>query len=244
MNIALILAGGSGQRMGNIDMPKQFLILDNKAILLHTLEKFFVFRHEIDKVIVATHPTWFAYTRDLISRNFKKQSSYFEVITGGTTRHSTVRIGLKHIQQSYDPQDDDVVLTHDAVRPFVSYRIIKENIKGTQKWGAVDTVIPAVDTIVYSKDGLKIAEIPKREEYYQGQTPQSFFINELVSVYSQFTDEQLESTTDVAKLYRLLNKSVYLVMGEQNNFKITTPFDLSMARALIERADTIDQSSN
>lgn len=242
LKFALILAGGSGQRMGNIDTPKQFLLLDNKAILLHTLEKFFVFQQELDKVIVVTHPSWIAYTRDLINKNFKEKAAFFEVITGGTTRHQTVKSGLEYIQKQYPITEEDIILTHDAVRPFISYRIIKENIEGTLKWGAVDTVIPAVDTIVYSEDGLKITDIPRREEYYQGQTPQSFFIKDLLNVYSQLPDEELETTTDVAKLYRLLNKPVYLVLGEQINFKITTPFDLSMARALIERTDTVDQS--
>lgn len=240
MNIALILAGGSGQRMGNIDMPKQFLLLDNKAILLHTLEKFFVFEHEIDKVFVATHPGWIAYTKDLITKNFKEKSGFFEVITGGDTRHQTVKIGLEHIQKNYTISQDDIILTHDAVRPFISYRIIKENIEGARKWGAVDTVIPATDTIVYSIDGVKITDIPKRDEYYQGQTPQSFFIKDLIDVYSQFSSEQLEATTDVAKLYRLLGKNVNLVVGEQSNLKITTPFDLSIARALLERNDLDD----
>lgn len=240
MNFALILAGGSGQRMGNLDMPKQFLLLDNKAILLHTLEKFFVFRNKIDRVIVATHPQWIAYTKDLIKGNFQEESTFFEVIAGGETRHETVKIGFEHIKEHYDLSEKDMILTHDAVRPFISYRIIKDNIESTLKYGAVDTVIPAVDTIVCSKDGIEIADIPNRSEYYQGQTPQSFFIKDLIEVYEQFSNEQLEATTDVAKLYRLLNKSVHLVMGEQMNFKITTPFDLSMARALLERTDLGD----
>jgi len=209
MNIALILAGGSGQRMGNIDMPKQFLLLDNKAILLHTLEKFFVFQNEIDQVIIATHPGWIAYTKDLIHKNFKDKSSFFEVIVGGATRHQTVKSGLSYIQERYSLSDNDIIITHDAVRPFIGYRIIKENIEETLEWGAVDTVIPAVDTIVHSQDGKRITDIPNRGEYYQGQTPQSFKVKDLINVYGQFTNDQLEATTDVAKLYRLLDNPVH-----------------------------------
>jgi len=233
MKFALILAGGSGQRMGNIDMPKQFLLLDNKAILLHTLEKFFVFQNEIDQVVIAVHPRWIAYTKDLIHKNFKEKYSLFKVIAGGATRHQTVKNGLNYIQDQHSLSDDDIIITHDAVRPFIGYRIIKENIENTLEWEAVDTVIPAVDTIVHSQDGKRISDIPNRAEYYQGQTPQTFKIKGLINVYGQFTNDQLEATTDVAKLYRLLDKPVHLVMGEQANFKITTPFDLSIAKALL-----------
>lgn len=240
MNIALILAGGSGQRMGNLEMPKQFLLLDNKAVLLHTLEKFFLFKEEINKVIIATHPSWLAYTKDLIEKNFGMNSSFFEVIVGGSTRHQTIKRGLHYIKKQYLTASTDIILTHDAVRPFISYRIIKENLEATANYGAVDTVIPAVDTIVWSVDGTTIKDIPDRNEYYQGQTPQSFFIQELSEAYQQMDDDDVERTTDIAKLYRLLNKPVHLVKGDQLNFKITTPFDLSIARALLEGAGESD----
>jgi D-ribitol-5-phosphate cytidylyltransferase len=240
MKLALILAGGSGRRMENVDTPKQFLLLNNKAILLHTLEKFFLFKNEIDKMIIATHPVWQAYTRDLISKNFGEDASVFEVISGGETRHQTIKKGLCYIQDNYEIDSTDIILTHDAVRPFVSFRIIQDNLEYTARYGAVDTVIPAVDTIVCSEDGITIKNIPDRNNFYQGQTPQSFFIKELIDAYNQLSDIQLENTTDIAKVYRLLKKPVYLVMGEQVNYKITTPFDLSIARTMLEGTDVND----
>lgn len=235
MKFALILAGGTGQRMGNVELPKQFILLNNKAILLHTLEKFYLFKDELTKIVIATHASWLAYTQDLIKKNFPKDASIFEVIKGGEQRNDTVLAGLQYITENYDIDDESIIMTHDAVRPFISYRIIRNNIDKTLQFGAVDTVIDSIDTIVYSENGEDITSIPERSKYYQGQTPQSFRINELINAYSQLTKEQLNNATDVAKLYRLLDKSVYLVKGEQLNFKITTPFDLTVAKALLER---------
>jgi len=237
MKFALILAGGTGQRMGNVEMPKQFLQLKNKAIILHTLEKFFLFKEVFTKIIVVTHPSWIAYTHDLIRKNFPHAGDIFDVIKAGETRNETVLIGLKYIQSQFDLTEDAIVLTHDAVRPFISHRVIRENIEKTIQFGAVDTVISSIDTIVYSEDGEQITSIPERSKYYQGQTPQSFKVKELLDSYAQLSREQMDMATDVAKLYRLLNKPVYLVKGEQLNFKITTPFDLSVAKALLEREE-------
>lgn len=235
MKFALILAGGTGQRMGNLELPKQFLLLNNKAILLHTLEKFYLFKNEFTKIVIATHANWLAYTQDLIRKNFPNDASIFEVIKGGEQRNDTVLAGLQYITKNYSIDDESIILTHDAVRPFISYRIIRNNIDKTMQYGAVDTVIDSIDTIVYSENGNEITSIPERSKYYQGQTPQSFRIKELIDTYHQLTKEQLNTATDVAKLYRLLDKSVYLVKGEQLNFKITTPFDLTVAKALLER---------
>lgn len=240
MKFALILAGGTGQRMGNAQTPKQFLLLNNKAILLHTLEKFYLFKDEFEKIIVAAHPNWVAYTRDLVSKNFLNGLDVFEVISGGGSRHDTVLAGIEYINRSFEVLSTDIVLTHDAVRPFISYKIIRENIDKTVEYGSVDTVIESIDTIVCSKDGVQISDIPNRAHFYQGQTPQSFYVKELLDTYRSVTQNQLDAATDIAKLYRLLDKPVYLVKGEQVNFKITTSFDLSIARAMLEGDDKGD----
>lgn len=234
MKFALILAGGTGERMGNSQTPKQFLLLDKKAILLHTLEKFYLFRDELEQIVIATPASWISYTTDLIHKNFEDGEAFFSVIAGGDNRNETVKAGVNYICETFETSEHSIVLTHDAVRPFISYRIIRENIDQTVANGAVDTVIPCIDTIVYSEDTQKIADIPERAKYYQGQTPQSFRPRELQAIYNELTAEQLNHATDVAKLYRLLGKDVYLVQGEQTNFKITTPFDLNMAKALLE----------
>lgn len=130
--------------------------------------------------------------------------------------------------------DDDVIITHDAVRPFLTRRIIKENIESVLKYGAVDTVITATDTIITSADGDSIQSIPVRSEMYQGQTPQSFNVNLLRNSYNDLSDEDKQIMTDACKILVVAGKQVKLVMGELYNIKITTPYDLKVANSIIK----------
>lgn len=144
--------------------------------------------------------------------------------------------GIMYIKRTFGINDEDIIVTHDAVRPFVSQRIIKENIDFALSDDAVDTVIAAIDTIVESSDDKNyIKNIPNRNFMYQGQTPQSFNINKFLSAYALLDSKQLDTLTDAAKVFSLanLNNNVKLVSGEQQNFKITTSFDLKMAESFV-----------
>ncbi len=141
---------------------------------------------------------------------------------------------IKTIEAEKSITDEDVIVTHDAVRPFLTHRIIKENIEDVLKYGAVDTVIPATDTIITSNDGDSINAIPIRNEMYQGQTPQSFNINLLKNSYNDLSSEDKKILTDACKILVVNNKKVKLVMGELYNIKITTPYDLKVANSIIK----------
>ena len=125
-------------------------------------------------------------------------------------------------------------MTHDAVRPFVTYRIIKDNIDAAKKYGACDTVVPATDTIVESQDGVIISAIPDRSKLYQGQTPQSFNALKLQQLYRSLTDGEKEILTDAAKIFVIKGEPVELVRGETYNVKITYPYDLTVAEGLLK----------
>lgn len=127
-----------------------------------------------------------------------------------------------------------MIVTHDAVRPFLTQRIIKENIEVAAKYGAVDTVIEAIDTIVMSKDKQNIHSIPVRNEMYQGQTPQSFNIKLLQDSYRALSSEQKEILSDACKIIVESGHAVKLVRGELYNIKVTTPYDLKVANAIIQ----------
>ena len=142
--------------------------------------------------------------------------------------------GIRYIEKEFGLNDDDVIVTHDAVRPFLTHRIINDNIDSALEFGACDTVVPAFDTIVKSVDGDVISDIPRRDFMYQGQTPQSFNIKELVSLYNSLTNEEKEVLTDAAKIFVVKGKNVKLVQGEVFNMKITTPYDLKLANALVK----------
>lgn len=229
--IAAILAGGSGTRMGNPEKPKQYLMLGSKPIIVHTIEKFCA-SNLFDAVLVLCPDAWVQQTRDIIKR-YAPECSSVMVIPGGGTRNDTVRDAVTYLCGNYEVDEGTVLVTHDAVRPFVSHRIISENIQSARKHGACDTVIPATDTIVRSEDGEFIAEIPNRISLYQGQTPQSFNLLQLKELMESLTREEEIILTDACKIFVLRGKKVALVRGDVANMKITYPQDMRIASALM-----------
>ena len=231
MVFAVICAGGIGSRMGNAEKPKQYLNVGGKPIILHTIEKFVV-NEQFEKVIVLVPESWISYTKDIINKHLKGIEKV-EVLAGGADRNSTIMNAINYIEDKFGLDDDTIIVTHDAVRPFVTHRIIMDNIEAAVNVGACDTVIPATDTIVESIDGEKISNIPDRSKVYQGQTPQSFKAKKLKELYLSLTDEEKAILTDAAKIYLLKGEAVHLVRGEVFNIKITYPYDLTVAETLI-----------
>lgn len=233
MNYGGILAGGKGTRMGKTDLPKQFLMLGEKPIIIHTIEQFLV-STVIDEIVVAVPENWISYTQDIVDKYCKNDNIH--IIQGGADRNGTIMNICKYIKQN-SKEPENIVVTHDAVRPFITQRIIKDNVKLCEEYGATDTVIPATDTIVESKDGETISNIPIRKDMYQGQTPQSFKVEDFMEQYNSLTEEEKEILTDAAKVYVLKQRKVALVMGELYNIKVTTKHDLKMAKLMLNNLD-------
>lgn len=231
MIFAVILAGGTGSRMGSTDMPKQFLEIKGKPILNHTIEKFLP-NPQFEKIIVLSPKAWIGHTKELV-RKYTGKSDKIAVIEGGATRNETIMNAIGFIDKEYGLDDDTVIVTHDSVRPFVTHRIIDENIKTALSCGACDTVIPATDTIVEG-NGDAITAIPDRRRMYQGQTPQSFKAKLLRDTYNSLTDDEKEILTDAAKILVMKGVKVKLIQGETFNIKITYPYDLKIARSLLD----------
>lgn len=227
----VILAGGQGTRMGNMDKPKQFLEVGGRPVIIYTIEKFIV-NPELEQIIVLVPKQWLAYTKDIICRFISKHDNVV-VIEGGSTRNETIMNSIKYIENQGRLTDETIIVTHDSVRPFVTYRIIEENIRFARECGACDTVIPASDTIVESCGGEYISGIPDRKIMFQGQTPQSFKAKRLRELYESLTDEEKEVLTDACKIYVLKKERVHLVDGEVSNIKITYPHDLRVAEAIL-----------
>jgi 2-C-methyl-D-erythritol 4-phosphate cytidylyltransferase len=232
MIFAAILAGGTGNRMGSIDTPKQYMFLGNKPIIIHTLEKFYI-NDKFEKIIILCPKSWINHTMDLIDKYIGKNNR-ISVIKGGTVRNETIMNAISHIEENFDIDNESVIVTHDAVRPFLTHRIINENILFAKKYGACDTVIPATDTIIQSENGEFISSIPKREFMFQGQTPQSFKMLKLKELYNGLTDNEKEILTDAAKIFVIKGEKVHLVDGEINNIKITYPYDLKVANGMLK----------
>mgnify|MGYP000525966550 FL=1 len=234
MIFGAILAGGTGSRMGLTNMPKQFLELGDKPIIIHTLQKFLL-NLKFDVIYLGIHENWTGYMEDLIEKYIadEENKKRIKIISGGIDRNSTIMNIVEDIEENYTLNSEDVIVTHDAVRPFITSRILEENIEMSLKYGACDTVIPAIDTIVVSENNKIIKEIPNRQYMYQGQTPQSFKILELKKLYNELSKEEKEILTDACKIFVIKGKEVHLVRGEISNLKITTQEDYKIAQAMI-----------
>lgn len=230
MVFGAVLAGGIGSRMGN-EKPKQYLNIGGKPIIVHTLEKFYI-NNKFEKIIVLCPQQWINHTQNLINKHIG-DTDRIVVLSGGETRNETIMNAIGYIEENYTIDDDAIIVTHDSVRPFLTHRIIEENIKYAKEYGACDTVIPATDTIVQSMDNQIISDIPDRSKMYQGQTPQSFKIKKLKGLYEGLSEDEKTILTDAAKIFVIKGEKVYLVDGEVSNIKITYPYDLRVAETLL-----------
>jgi len=231
MVFGVILAGGDEQSM---EQAKQYQMLGNKPVLVHTIEKFYIHKR-LEKILVLCPKKWLDSTRNMMNRYFPKDNEHERIVLteSGNTRNETILNAVNFIEKQYGLTEDMLLVTHDSVRPFVSYRIIEENIECGLKYGVVDTVIPSSDTIVYSEDAAKITSVPKRSMMYQGQTPQTFPAFQFKKLYRNMKEEEKAILTDACKIFVLNGEKVHLAEGENANIKITYPYDLKVAESLM-----------
>lgn len=229
MVYAVILAGGSGTRMG-AKMPKQFLNICSRPVIIRSADAF-IDSGMCDYVIITVPAEFTDYTRSLV--NEYCPDGRIDVIQGGKNRNSSLLNALEFIKRNKPYDSDTVVLTHDAVRPFINNRIIADNIKSAREFGGCNTVVKCVDTVLVSEDGKFISSVPERKKLYNAQTPQSFNYIELLNIYEKMTDDEKENMTDACSVFLKYGKKVALVDGEQNNIKITYKSDIGRAEQII-----------
>lgn len=225
MNIAIILAGGTGSRM-SLDMPKQFALVKGKPIMAYTLS---VFNESplIDEIYLVSHKDYFEQSRNIIKQcKFEKVNGMFE---GGKTRQESTYNALSVI----NAHDDDIILIHDCARPLVDLDIIENNIKACKQFDAVETAVKAVDTTIEVSNG--ILEHPlDRTKLYQVQTPQTFKYKLIKDAHENAIKNKLTDITDDAQLVAMLGYKVHIVEGKRSNLKITTNDDLKIMEALVK----------
>lgn len=228
MVYAAVLAGGSGLRMGG-NLPKQFLSVADIPIIIRSINAF-IESGSVDKIFVAVSEDYYDYTAELIKKHIDNFD--VELVVGGKNRNETLLNVLSEIEK-IGMNDDDIILTHDAVRPFIDKRIIDENIKAALEYGACNTVIPAVDTILKSSDGKFIDSVPVRSEIFHAQTPQSFRVKKLFELYKNMSADAMEKFTDACSVFIENGDRVYMVTGDRNNIKLTYPEDMEKAENII-----------
>lgn len=233
MIFGAIVAGGVGNRMNLSGLPKQFLPLgeSQKPIIIHTLEKFLICE-KLDFIYLGVNKDWLGYAEELLDKYGIDKGKVF-IVPGGKDRNLTILNIIEAIEKNHGESAEHIIVTHDAVRPFVTLRMINENIEAAKECGASDTVVKAVDTIIESKDGEFISFVPQRSYMYQGQTPQTFNMSELKKLYNDLTDEEKSMLTDACKIFSFRKRPVKLVEGDAFNIKITTVSDYKIAEAII-----------
>ncbi len=227
----MILAGGVGSRMNSPELPKQFLKVGDIPILVRTLRNFEDFG-SFRAGVVCCPVDWVEYTKaTLYEYGISTDSVY--VIPGGSNRNNSVKNGCRFLNEQFNITDSDIILTHDAVRPFIDSRVIKDNIDAVNQFGACNTVMPVFDSVIRSSTGEFFTEHLKRKELYRVQTPQSFKLKELNSLINSLSEKELQEYTDVASIFADRGYRVKLVEGLDVNIKITTPFDMAVAQTVI-----------
>lgn len=227
----MILAGGIGSRMQSPELPKQYLKIDNEPIIIRTVRNFIDFG-SFRAGVICCPVDWIEYTKALLLEYGISIDTVF-VVPGGKNRNSSVQNGCCFLTKNFNVSDDDVILTHDAVRPFINSRVIKDNISAASEYGAANTVMPVYDSIIRTSTGDFLSEHLPRKELYRVQTPQSFRLKELENVINSLSDDELEAYTDVASIFADRGFRVKLVEGLDSNIKITTPFDMAVAESIV-----------
>lgn len=233
MIYAAILAGGTGSRMKNGTLPKQFIEIAGKPLLIHTVEAF-LRCSAVEHIVVAVTKGWLEYAEDLLETAFG-ETERISVAVGGSDRLGSLVHACAFLADRFGIGDDDILLTHDGARPFVTETVIEENLRLMSQYDCVTTAVPAIDTILCTDDGATVKDIPPRKEMYAVQTPQTFRTAELIAAIDSLSPAEKTVLTDGAKIYLLRGKSVGIAMGAPENIKITEPKDLIFAENYINK---------
>ncbi|MEO3827927.1 bifunctional cytidylyltransferase/SDR family oxidoreductase [Actinomadura sp. B10D3] len=231
--VAVILAGGSGQRMG-LSTPKQLLKIAGKTILEHTLGVFEE-ASDIDEILVLMNPGFLQDAAECVRK--AGCTKVTAVLPGGTSRNATTQLALDALADH--PGETTSVLFHDAVRPLLSQRIIHDCVTALREHRAVDVAIPSADTIIQVEDGV-IVDVPRRSNLRRGQTPQGFRLATIRAAYEKaWRDEAFEATDDCSVVLRYLpGTPIHVVPGDEHNMKVTAPVDMFVADKLFQLASS------
>ena len=226
-NIALIIAGGIGERMHQ-DIPKQFLSVNDKPVIVYTME---VFQNhpDIDAIYISCLAGWHEILKAYIKQfNISKA---VRIINGGVNGQDSIRNGVYAIAEQY--QLDDLIMVHDAIRPMLSADIISDNIVKCKKYGNAITVIPCMEAMLKSEDEFESQESILRNSLFRAQTPQTLSVGDAVALHKEALEKGITNSVATCTLLLELGKKVYFAKGSELNIKITTPDDITIFKALL-----------
>ncbi len=226
-NIAMLIAGGSGNRMRQ-DIPKQFLTVNDRPVIVYTLEAFE--RHpEIDAIAVVCIEGWeqvlWAY-----AKQFKITKLQF-VVSGGKNGQDSIRNGVMELEKHFEP--DDLVLIHDAIRPMVSAEIISDNIRVAREYGNATAAIPCAEAMLQTENGVVSAGLYPRDRLKRTQTPQAFRIGDICNLHRRALEAGITNSVASCTLKIEMGEQVYFSSGSEKNIKLTTVEDIDIFKALL-----------
>jgi 2-C-methyl-D-erythritol 4-phosphate cytidylyltransferase len=235
MNVAMIFAGGTGKRMHTNGVPKQFLELYGKPIIIYTLEQF-ENHDDVDCIVISCLEKWIPKLWKLCQKfHISKVQS---IVAGGETGQESIYHGLLKANEIAGP--DAIVLVHDGVRPLVDPATISANIKMAREKGDAITVTPAIETIFVNGEEGEVGEILDRSQCELAKAPQTFRLGELLECHEKARADGINNFIDSANMFRHYGKKLYTVQGRTENIKITTPVDYYIFKAIV----TARESSN
>ncbi len=236
-NIGLLIAGGSGNRMHQ-DIPKQFITVNERPVIVYTLEAFE--KHpEIDAIAVVCIEGWdqvlWAYAKQF---NIKKLK---HVVLGGKNGQDSIRNGVLELEKYYSK--DDLVLIHDAIRPMVSAEIISDNIRVAREHGNAITVIPCAEAMMQTEDGIVSVGSYPRDRLKRTQTPQAFHLGDICDLHRRALESGITNSVASCTLMIEMGEQVYFSTGSEKNIKLTTVEDIDIFKALLaaKRSDWLKE---
>lgn len=227
--IAILTAGGTGTRTHQ-DLPKQFITVENKPIIIYTLEAFQ--QHpSIDAIYISCLDGWStvleAYAKQFNITKLKR------IVAGGATGQESIYNGLKAIKEDNANTKNIVVLIHDGNRPMVSQDVITDNLVKQKQFGSAVTVIPTTEVVFVSENGIQSNEALKREELWRTQTPHSYKFDELWKTHRKAIDDGVVNMAASCSLMQKYGFTTYFSKGSEKNIKITTIEDIEIFKALL-----------
>lgn len=230
MNTAVIFAGGIGKRMESQDIPKQFLTVNDKPILIHTLEKF-QNNQNIDAIVLASLPDYINYTWNLAKQYGLTKLK--KIVSGGVTGQESIHNALLAAKE-VSGDEKTIVLIHDGVRPLIDDELINNNIATAEKYGNSITCVECKETItVVSDDGI-IEETTDRSKLRIARAPQCFVLSDILSAHKKAIEDGNTNMIDSCTLMKKYGHTLHITMGKSENIKITTPDDYHIFKSILD----------
>ncbi|MGN8961731.1 2-C-methyl-D-erythritol 4-phosphate cytidylyltransferase [Bariatricus sp. HCP28S3_D3] len=230
MNIAVIFAGGIGKRMNSRALPKQFLKLYGKEIIIYTLEHF-EDHEQIDKIVIACVEEWIPFLKELVEKYCLKKVA--KIVPGGITGQDSIYAGLKAAEEIGD-SENNIVLIHDGVRPLINEKIITECIECVRANKNAITVAPAIETIITLNEDKMIQNVLERSQCLMARAPQCFYLEDIMRAHENAIKAGKHDFIDSASMMRYYGHNLSVVEGPMENIKITTPMDFYTFKGLFE----------